>query len=403
MAKNYSQNGEYELIKIQINLPDGNSLDLRNAFIEIAIFETMLLTMSGTVAFLDSEGIFTKYFLGHNEEIEIEWKTAGSNNKIVYKGIVYKAETPERISEHASGTILHFVSQEYYNSLSKNIESPYSQEVSKTVENIFKDIKNYKKLESTKSKGVFNIIGTGQKAIDFINQISRYAVSSNDEYAYFFYEDNQQFNFKPLQQLLKQEPETQYYYKNAGVFQDIKKKEEESFNAIQDYEFVELPNTIDMSENGLLGATSDNLNLLEKTFTKNTYREDENFKINKSLGRHPELSNHIFPDNYESYKEGTVSYVENEFLKYRFNNYMEAFKTEKFGAQIVVFGDTNNRVGMVIKCDLPVWNTDVNRDTVENFSGNCLVYEVKHVLRKTGYNQFMKLVKDSFEKGGAYE
>lgn len=403
MTGTYTQNGEYELSKLRITLPDGNELDLKEAFIEISIFETLLMSMSGTIHILDSEGAYSKYFLGHNEELEIEWKTAGSDNKIRYTGVIYKVDPPQRMSEHASGITLHFVSKEYYNNLKNNVESAYNQEISKTVETLFNDIKERKKLEAIKSKGIFNIIGTRQKPFDFISQLSRYAVSNNDEYAYFFYEDNQQFNFKPLHNLLKQEPEIEYYYKNSGVFEDIDKKEEEAFNAIQDYEFVELPNTIDFNDNGLLGTTSENLNLLEKSITTNTYKEDEEFKASNSLGKHPELSNFIFPDNYISLMEGTVSYIENELIEARFKNYMEMFKTEKFGAHIVVFGDTNNRAGMVLKCNLPIWNSDVNRDTTEIFSGDCLVFEVKHIINKKGYMQVLKLVKDSFEKGGAYE
>lgn len=404
MAKNYSQNGEYELIKLQINLPDGNSLDLKNAFMEINVYETLSLSnMSGNVVFLDSEGVYTKFALGNGEEIQIEWKTAGSNNNIRYKGTIFKAEPPGRISEHASGIILHFVSTEYIKSLQAAVQEPYNEEISKIIDKNFKKIKNEKSIELIKSKGIFNIIGTGQKPIDFINQISRYAVSSNNEYAYLFYEDNQQFNFKPLQNLYKQEPETQYYYKNSGVFSDVKKKEEESFNAIQEYEFIEVPNLIDLTEVGLLGATTQNFNILQKNISTQTYKEDESFDKSKSLGRFPQLSNFLYNSKSRlGYDEITISYKETENIKHRFQNYMEIFKHEKFAANIVVFGDTANRVGMVIKCDMPVWNTDAHRDSTEMFSGDCLVFELKHTLKKTGYTQVMKIVKDSFEKGGLY-
>lgn len=402
MTTKYSQNGQYNLKKVELILPDGNRIDLKNVFLDISIYESLMsTTMSGNISIVDSSNQFNSEFLGNGEVIYLDFETAGSKNNIVYYGTVYKCSPPNRVSEHSSGIILYFTSSELINNNRMIVEDAFNDQSSNVVNTLFNRVKNKKNIDIVKSKNINKFVSASHTPFEIISDLAARSISSANDHGYLFYENNREFNFKPIQYLYQQKSSNSYYYKTAGVFKDSKKREEEAFNSIQDYEIVAMPNLIEQIDDGVLGSTSVNLNLLDKAIVENRYDNQSAFDRNKSLGKLPNLKTNMINNQYSDIKEVRTWLRNDPFHKARFVNIKELLNAQRYGAKISVFGDTANVVGAIVECSLPVWGSEANKNAnvPDPFSGRCLIIAIKHTIQKTKYTQTLKLVKDSFEAG----
>lgn len=400
-SQDYKQNGQYNLKRLELILPSGDRIDLKTLFVDISLYESLLTpTMSGNVSIIDSTNQYNSELLGNGEEIYIDFETAGSNNNIQYYGVVYKSSPPSRVSEHASGFILYFTSKERINSSRMIVADAFNGQSSNITQTLFKRIKNKKNLEVVNSKNIQKFVSAGHSPFDIIGDLAARSISSQNEYGYLFYEDNKQYNFRPIENLYGQEPANLYAYKNSGYFKDVKEKEQEAFNSIQDYEIISLSDFLLQIDDGVLGSTSVNLNILEKSIVTNTYDNVSTFDKNKSLGKVPNLVDLTNPDKQDT-KEFRTWFENDPFHKTRFYNIKELLNTQRYAAKISVFGDTANKAGDIIICALPVWGSEAlnNGKVPDPYSGKFLVMEIKHTIQKTKYTQTLKLVKDSFEVG----
>lgn len=395
----YKQNGQYNLKVAELILPNEDRIDLRNVFLDISLYESIFnQTMSGNISLIDSTNELNREFLGNGETIHLDFETAGSKNNIVFYGTVYKCSPPTRVSEHTSGLILYFVSTELINSSRMTVEDAFNDQTSNITKTLFDRIKNRKNLEVTETKSIQKFVPAGHNTLEMISDLASRSISKNNEYGYLFYEDSKRFHFTPIQKLYQQESLSSYFYKNSGVFNDVTKKEEESFNSIQDYEIVSMPDLIEQIDDGTLGSKSVNLNLIEKSIVEYTYDNVSQFDRDKSLGKVPNLVANI-NKKYNDVTEFRSWFVNEPFHKSRFFNIKELLNAQRFGAKISVFGDTSLVAGGIINCTLPVWGTNALNGVPDPFSGRCLIVGIKHTLQRTKYVQTLKLSKDAFEVG----
>lgn len=400
-SKDYKQNGQYNLKRADIILPDGDIIDVRSIFLDISLYESIITpTMSGSISLVDSTNQYNSGLLGNGEEIFLDFETAGSNNNITYHGVVYKASPPARISEHATGVLLYFTSKERINSSRMIVPDSFDNQSSEIVKTLFGRIKNKKNIDVRQTKNIHKFVSASHSPFDIIADLAARSISSQNEYGYLFYEDNRRYNFKPIQHLYTQPAQNRYIYTEAGYFKDVKKKEEEAFGSIQDYEIVSVSDLIQQIDDGVMGSTSVNLNILEKSIVTNTYNNVDSFDKDKSLGKVPNMRNLINPENTDT-KEVKIWLKNDPFHAVRFRGIKELLNSQRYAAKISIFGDTANKAGDITLCSLPVWGSDAgnNGKVPDPYSGRCLILSIKHTIQKTKYTQTLKLVKDAFEVG----
>lgn len=396
----YTQNGAFNLKKLELQFDDGIYVNLIPLFIDATIYESIYgVAISGNISIMDTTSLYNENFLGNGERVRIVFETAGSDNQIDVTGVVYKCSPPTRVNEHTSGLVLFFTSEEIINNKRTIVERAFNDTCSNIVKELHKTISD-KPISSVPSKELHHFVGAKQNPIDVIGMLARRSVSQSDEYGYMYFENNKQFVFLPLEYLLRQPSVAFYQYKNAGVFQDVKKKEEEAFASIQDYSINEVPNLITQTNDGVLGSQTINLNIREKSFFKTKYDNESKFRKNIALGRVPNLDKSLINEDYTDKLYSFVSDNEKPLQNYRHRNMNTILNIERYSARISVFGDSNLTCGSVITCNLPVWGKDANKGQAPDpFSGDFLVAEIKHTLKSKQYMQTMKLIKDSFEVG----
>jgi hypothetical protein len=396
----YTQNGSYVLKKLELQFDDGVAHNLIPLFMDVSIYESMFsVGMSGNITIMDTNSIYNENFLGNGERVEIVFETSGTNKEISVSGIVYKCSPPTRINEHTSGLLLNFCSDEIINNSRTRVTKSYNDVCSNIVKSLHEKIST-KKLISVETKEINHFVGANQNPIQVIANLSRRSMSVNNESGYLYFENNQQFCYFPIEYLYKQEPITQYKYKTANIYDDVSKKEEESFSAIQDYSIIDVPDFMQQIDDGVLGSSSTNLNLLEKSFYKSEYDNISQFNKTNSLAKTPNLNNELVNNKNTDKLYTYVDDFQKPFQNFRLKNINTILNTQRYAARITVFGDTNNVCGSIIICALPVWGKEANKGKIPDpYSGKFLVAEIKHTLKKTQYTQTMKLVKDAFEVG----
>lgn len=401
----YKQNGSYNLKKLNLLFDDGVSINLIPLMLDVTLFESMFsISMSGNVSIMDSTGLFNENFLGNGERIEIDFETAGSDVSIKYTGIVYKTSPPTRINEHTSGLLLHFCSPQMIESTRTVLTRGYEKEISKIVEDIHKQISptgvGNKPFDVVPTKEIHKIVCASQQPFEMIPQLARRAVSKQgSELGYLYFENNREWVFAPIERLMGGDAQSEYVYKNAGVFKNVDKRIEESFNSIQNYEIVEFPDMLKQIEDGIYGSQVVNVDIVDKTIRVSEYDNRKNFQKSRSLGKHPNLVESLLNKNNTDSKEVFYHDTQKPFEQYRHKNLIALMNSQKYIAKISVFGDTTITAGSVIKCSLPVWGSDQKRN--DPFSGRALITEIKHTLKKTEYVQTFKLIKDAFNEGKA--
>lgn len=396
----YTQNGSYVLKKLELQFDDGVAHNLIPLFMDVSIYESMFsVGMSGNITIMDTNSIYNENFLGNGERVEIVFETSGTNKEISVSGIVYKCSPPTRINEHTSGLLLNFCSDEIINNSRTRVTKSYNDVCSNIVKYLHEKIST-KKLISVETKEINHFVGANQNPIQVIANLSRRSMSVNNEGGYLYFENNQQFCYLPIEYLYKQDPVTQYKYKTANIYYDVSKKEEESFSAIQDYSIIDVPDFMQQIDDGVLGSSSTNLNLLEKSFYKSEYDNISQFNKTNSLAKTPNLNNELVNNKNTDKLYTYVDDFQKPFQNFRLKNINTILNTQRYAARITVFGDTNNVCGSIIICALPVWGTEANKGKIPDpYSGKFLVAEIKHTLKRTQYTQTMKLVKDAFEVG----
>lgn len=401
----YYDNGQYELVKLTITTNSNTpiEIDIHAIMYDMTIYESLFNDcISGNISIVDADNLVREVCLGNFEKIHIEFNTAGVDEVTKLDVICYKVGPPYRMSDHASGHILYFASEEMFSSLRSKEFSGYNEEVSLIVTKLYEKLKRVdspKPLDASKTKNIENFVFTGQELFKAISMAALKAVSVKEDTGYVFYEDMDKFNFKSLEELYQQEPVIEYVYKNSSVFEDVYNRHEEAFNSYQDYEILEGDNIAQKVMDGQYGSTWQNFTLATKSLEVYNYTASQAYNSAKSLGQYP------YPTN----KNVSSSFLDKLFLSYTnspnslipiVNAKMNKLRSNSVVISIGVFGNSKLRVGNVCKANIPNWSkngmqpTGADRDVL---TGKFLIAEIKHVFTQKLYTQRIKIVKDAFE------
>lgn len=393
---NYTGNGQYNLQKLSLFYDDNGTekeLDLSVAFVHVDLYESIWdNAMSGSVAITDTFGLVELIKLYGGERVELEFSTVGTEQIIEYTGIVYKVSEKHRITEHASGYIIYFNSEEVINSMRTQTQRAFKSEISNIVTSIFGGIKTNKPLEVTKTTGIKGAVFGVHKPIEAINILCADAVSQNNEHGYLFFENNVSYNFKPVELLFKGEPVREYYYRNAGMFNEVSQRVNESFGAIQDIAFLEENSYLDRIVEGQHGVTSEKFDLGSKEIRKAEYDRTKG-----SVGLATQRVRRNIEPSYQSKSKIRLGFdsviPEMDYTK----NKMVLTELNTIRFQITVFGDSSIKAGDVCVATIPNWNQD--QDEVKgDVSGKFLIGSIHHALSPTTYMQTILIQKEGYEQ-----
>lgn len=396
----YYRSGQFELVKLSIvtNSNQPTELDLSGSYTNVTLYESIFdKTMSGTVSFVDTNNIINLYGLGNGETVEVQFKTSGVDESIKFKGIVYDLTGPAVLNDHTSGYTLHYTSPLSLNSMRLALFNAYKGNVDAAVKDIYLKMSGEKPLESHKTKYIENIVLTGQRPMEAVSLFASLAVGADSTYGYMFFEDNAKFNFKPLAVLYKQQPVREFFYSSTPSFENVKNSQEEMFDVFQEFEYEEGSKYIEKINDGLLGASSHHVSLLDKTDTVIQYTPKTVFNKSTSIAPHPFRSDYKHSVDTKIHLSYNIEPRQSEPDLQK--NVLHRFKALETVLNIGIFGDSTLKVGQTCIANVPNYSSDdFSPDALNPLSGKFLIAEIKHIFNPKQYNQRIMLIKDSYEE-----
>jgi hypothetical protein len=403
----YTGNGQYTVSRMSIVYDDGigngnnkKEIDLVLAYYQVDLYESIFdYTMSGSIAILDTFNLQDLLPLYGNESIELEFYTQGNqDNPILYSGVVYKVSEKHRITEHASGYSIYFISRLSIESQKKNIQRGFQDTPSSIVESIFKSAlgDSEKLLDMVPTMSIDTYTFGTVKPLEAFSMLSKHSYSKQSECGYVFYEDNLQFNFKPLQFLYKQDPVTEYRSRNRGMHDKVDQRVQESHNTIQDLRLMEENSYLDRMVEGQHGAKFMRFDLNSKSVETFNYDKSSEYDNNKSLGAiafKKELD--VSYDNKTTIRYGNSPKTLLDKMAIGISSHIEL---DTIRAELIVFGDSTLRAGNCLIANLPIWNKDQDKVT-DMLSGKFLITSIHHQLHHDEkYLQTMMIQKEAYEE-----
>lgn len=399
----YTGNGQFTLNELSIVYQDTGDnekkIDLSAAYVQFDLYESIFdQTMSGSVAIADSFNLQDLLPLYGDEQIVVDFHTQGNDaNPIQYTGVVYKISEKHRLTEHTSGYTIYFISPEAIQSQVRNVQKAYQTTTADCVNRIYNTIvgPSQKLLDTIQTKSVDTYVFGTVKPLEAIEMLSKHSYSKNNEAAYVFYEDNKQFNFKPLQSLYKQEAVTEYKSRNKGLYDDTDQRAQEAFTNIQDIRVMEENSYLDRLMEGQHGAKFTRFDLKSKKLTTFDYAKQEQYDQEKSLGQLP------FKKDLETSYQNKVSirygHDPKTILKDMSNGIMNKIELNTIRVELVLFGDSLLRCGLCVNANLPIWNKDQDKVT-DMLTGKFLITELHHqfTMEET-YMQTLMIQKEAYE------
>lgn len=403
----YFGNGQYDISRLVIvtNTSNKVEIDIHSVMRDMTIYESIYSdTISGNVSIVDCENTIREHMLGNKETIEIHYNTSGNDVIKKVKCVVYKVSEPFKMSDHSSAHTLYFASEEAFNSIRNKTFEGYREEISSTIQALYDRMKrdvDPKPINIRRTANIEHHVFTGNELIDAIGMLAEKAVSIDNKCGYVFYEDSDSFNFLPLEEMYGQEPVVEFKYKASGVFDDVKDMAEESFCAYQDFEILKGNNFSQRMIDGFYGSSWMYFAINDKRIQTLNYDYQYDYLPYNSMTKSP------VPIELEINAEHSDKYAIKYSLQTEGNydailrNKMLMIRANNFAVSIGVFGNSELKVGNVVKANIPNWSTNgmqpasPDRDVL---TGKFLIAEIKHVFNQKLYTQRIKLIKDGFEE-----
>jgi len=336
-----------------------------------------------------------------------------------YQDYLYVSSVTNVISQAKKETFtLNLVSREAITNETTRVPVKFSSgsTIDVSVKKILEDyLKTDKEIDADKTSNSYGFIANMRKPFNIVTWLASKSVSDQDSAGFFFYQTQDGYKFKAIDNLINQEPKAEYTYTEVNMSDT---ERDNNFNILT----YHTNKNQDLIAKLRLGAYSSyvatydpvtsEFNLpqqaeftlsksMDKDKTKNLGQElklppiDDTSK--KTLGDVPSRLMTMVLDRgvLEDKIDGKVPPVNADPMKYQAQSLMRynTLNTQELHMQVPL--NTNLRAGDTIKCLFPKITSD-NEDIDDEQSGLYLIKEIRHHFGTEKSETSMKLLRDTF-------
>lgn len=420
---------DFNLEDVNIISDTGQVFKIRNLVIELSFFEDIYtFSTSGYVIVKDALGIIEKLKMDGNEFIEIKYgkyKGQKKDNINQRKYRIYKiGDRKPQGNQSTEHFKIYFCTEALLLSEQTKVSKSYKgKKVSEIVNNILKehlkvDSKKIQKIEET--YGVYDFIVPTMKPFEAISWLSTYARPIGNKVGadMLFFETNDGFYFRSLQEMFKDEPYATYKYqpKNLNLTEN---EFSESIFSVLNYEFVKTFDSLEGTSAGTYANRLISIDPLLRTYKVTNFNYEKfsaaSLHLNKNGVMAP-ATNRLGVKQTEAY-EGSlkVAFGNSGQKNAQFINknpsavasdiFIETYVPYRSAqlsladytvVKVVIPGDSAITAGRTINFNLFSLRVDENRKLDEHYSGKYLVTAVRHIIQTQGvYQTILELAKES--------
>jgi hypothetical protein len=411
MAENGMYNSkDYEIKSLELVNSGGQTIDLRNIFVEMQIFQDIYSSvMNGNILINDGNDTFGAFYFCGNEYLKVSIDKPGLGLPLERLFRVYKTTDRKPSTDSGQTYILHFASDEMISSEQILVSKAYkSKKIKDVVYDILVnelkvDIQRIKSLEDT--SGNFDFIIPNYRPFEAIQWAASRGYDQK-KFCYFFFENKDGFNLTSYQTLIKQKPykTLKYELKNTDNDPANNKDSIDNFEILNDFDMITSISNGSFSSRllsiDLFTQKFENINYsLESAEAQgnllNKYKPVNSFKNSKdkTLFNSPDA----FFRTYLTIND-TASEKSNDVKFWMLPRAMHMTMLNHFRIQIVIPGDIALKAGDIVKYEFPTFESATSSGKKLDKARTCnyLVAAVNHKFNGDTFESVVELVADSF-------
>lgn len=253
------------------------------------------------------------------------------------------------------------------------------------------DLKSSKTITSESTKGKFDYIVNQVRPFQVISLICERAVSSSNKSSlFFFYEDNQGYHFTTIEKLIE---DRKGGAKGKEFFYDTANRSSPyetvlNHRNILSYETMTQGSSIDKVKTGAMRSQIREFDIMTGDYyTKYEYTNTSDHLMFKKTDNSEDMNSSLFNSTVTALPAVSRMVVKDGLRPDMKHNesitYKRAFanRLSQYGLRLRVYGDTDIRVGDIIKATLPeISGLTVDPPQQKIYSENYIVVEMKHRL-----------------------
>lgn len=299
MASNANPSAVSLFSAVLVNFNKTESRDIRSLILECNIYEDLFApSMSGDIVVADAQGLQSLFPIIGDEKIQLMLASSGRDQLVIKPEFrIYKMGNKTAVQDRTSMYSLHLGTTPFILDQTKLVDSAYGPaSANEIVTGIFN--KYIKPLTSLPLKtneactGLHQFLFPRMSPFRALALVSSEAVSAvHPNSMMLFYETHEGYHFRSLASLFTQKPAETYYYSTQNVPKtntDMFKFNDKALNKNQIIISYMHERSFDILRgltNGQFGMTVQYLDVVMKTYGKQTYNYTEQFKKNTRVGQ----------------------------------------------------------------------------------------------------------------------
>lgn len=420
MSFEVSQTTQYQIKEMSI-ITNYGSLDVRNIFIELNIFDHILQPcMSGTIMLNEAVGLSDKFKFDGSEYLRLDISKSEDDIRIEKVFHIYKQSDRKSENMTSETYILYFVSDEFVYSqqqtLNNYIEGGYENVVDFVCSQKLKlDSKEY---TIDKTNGVRKIVIPNLTPFETLIWCSKRALNDKNIANFLFFENLYRYNFLSLTTLKNNSSLMDVYFEPKNIQNDLGR---EMFG-VRDYEVVSQFDYLDNISSGVYSGTFIGFDTItrviiqqeldfKKTFTDNPMNKNYTETKDKNKGGKSNVEmigsrRVVYPTalnrtETQYIKENDPQSLNLQETPQYFLYQRRAILTHLFSKRIKIalpgnFSITSGVNLNLLKHKSSEYDQEENKD--RSLYGKYLVVGTRHILSNNKHDTVVELVTDSINE-----
>lgn len=398
---------DYDLHELSLISSTGETVDLRNIFVELQIYQDIYSSsMSGVILIKDGNDLFNLLHMCGNEYLRVDLDKPTLNQPIKRIFRIYKTSGRAKEGNASQRYALHFCSDEMILSLGLLISKAYKQ---KRISDIANDIlQNYVKVPSDRialfdtTDILYDIVIPNYRAYEALQWCaSRAFNASENKQSFFFFENTRGYNFVSLQTLYAGEVRKNI---KLDIKQTAENSLEDNLNSMNQMNIINDFDSIQTMMNGGMASKLFKINLIDRTklygFESYKFAEDQSrllnkYKISTELIRKDNYPEVFAFDSFYAFGAETIDLDMATWLLRRAQHIAEL---NNLKIKLTLPGDTSLCAGDIVHYDFQKFVAPDQSGVVydEYRTGKYMITSINHKFVEDKFDSVIELCSDSF-------
>lgn len=404
--------GDVEVKKVEIE-GDSGSYDITKLTIGIDVYENIFFPfVRGIITVDDAQDTINKINFKEKEYLNLEFNTP---DKKGYKGKYYIYKIDNRIKTNDKKVVysIYFGHVSMISELVSKISKNFNDKPHTIAEKIIKasvpeGLDFQDKIETEECSKKLQFVSAYWTPCQTIYYLTKHGVSTKNNPAYLFFQNNEGYHFKTFDKLIEQEPKAKLKHDNFDHSPDSScaiSNFDEHYKRVLSIKFPQFFNFAYETMAGVFESVTMSYDQLKKQYVQtphdDNYEKVDHLNDEKRLGEEPpkkdKLASKHVPGQSE-YKFAGQEDGTNNTTKQDRDAIFARYARGKLSMSI--FGNSELYAGNVVELEVNKFKTleDDGASNDETYSGKYIISSVGHHVNKENYETHLELIRDSFIK-----